>query len=85
MLNAPFAVAACVGQNTPVQLPVPTPVQHVYGAPAPVHNAALSDVRLDVPVVSGFKLIAMFPMNCEHPPPGQSAAVEHVLPLLVPR
>ena len=85
MLNAPFAVAACVGQKTPVQLPVPTPVQHVYGTPEPVHNATLSDVRLDVPVVSGFKLIAMFPMNCEHAPPGQSAFVVHVIPLLPPR
>ena len=85
LLNAPFAVAACVGQNTPVQVPAPTPVQHAYGAPAPVHDATFSDVRLDVPVVSGFKLIAMFPMNCAHCPPGQSVFVVHVAPLFVPR
>jgi hypothetical protein len=35
--------------------------------------------------VSGLRLIAMFPMNCAHVPPGQSPAIVHVAPLLVPR
>jgi hypothetical protein len=41
--------------------------------------------RDDVPVVSGLRLTAMFPMNCAQRPPGQSEPVEQVLPLLVPR
>ncbi len=85
VLKAPCAVVTCGAQKSPVQLPVPAPVQHAYGAPAPVHDAAFRLVKLDVPVVSGLRLIAMFPMNCAQRPPGQSLPVEQVAPLLVPR
>ena len=42
-------------------------------------------VRLAVPVVSGFRLIGMFPMNCAHRPPGQSPPVLHTALLFEPR
>ena len=66
--KAPFCVAVWLGQNT-LQFPAPAPVQHAFGVPEPVHEALSKDpVRLDVPVVSGLRLIPMFPMNCEHRP-----------------
>jgi hypothetical protein len=39
----------------------------------------------DTPVVSGSRLIGMFPMNCAQSPPGQSAPVLHTALLFVPR
>jgi hypothetical protein len=42
-------------------------------------------VRLDVPVVSGFRLIAMLPMNCAQVEPAQSEPVAHTLLLFGPR
>ena len=62
VLNAPFWIDPCPGQNSPV-----------------------GDVTDAVPVVSGFRLIAMFPMNCAHVPPGQSPLTEQVASLLLPR
>jgi hypothetical protein len=86
LLNAPFWLKVCPAQNT-LHTPVPTPVQHDAGVPAPV-QPVLSNVpvRLDVPVVSGLRLIGMSPMNCAHvPPPAQSPDVLHTLLLFVPR
>jgi hypothetical protein len=60
-------------------------VQQVNGVAAAVHDATFRLVRLDVPVVSGLRLIAMLPMNWAQTPPGQSPPVAQVLPLLVPR
>jgi hypothetical protein len=70
-----------------VQFPVPAPVQQLDGVPGPVHAALVGRLpaRLDVPVVSGFRLIGMFPMNCAQEPPGQSPLIMHTLLLFVPR
>ena len=83
--NAPFCVIVCPGQKT-LQFPAPNPVQHATGAPAPVHIALSKlPVRLAVPVVSGFRLIAMSPMNTAQNPPGQSVEIAQFIPLFVPR
>src|SRR5947209_6391146 len=70
VLKAPCCDLVCVLQKTPVHSPVPVPVQHANGAPTPVHPTTSKGVRLDVPVVRGFRLMAMLPMNCAHWPPG---------------
>jgi hypothetical protein len=44
----------------------------------------VTDVTLDEPVVSGFRLIGMFPTNWTHAPLGQSELVVQVSPLFVP-
>jgi hypothetical protein len=57
------------------------------GLPELVHAALVGfvPVKLAVPVVSGLRLIGMFPMNCAHCPPGQSPLTMQTLLLFVPR
>ena len=83
-LNAPFCDAVCPGQKR-LQLPWPAAVQHVCGEPEPVHRLLSNGVvRLEVPVVSGFRLIGMLPMNCAHDAPAQFELVEQVSSLFGP-
>ena len=51
----------------------------------PGQKRPLAFERVEVPVVSGFRSIAMSPTNWAQRPPGQSAPVEQALPLLEPR
>lgn len=88
LLNAPFWVAPWPVQKT-LQLPVPAPVQHATGLPAPM-QAELSCPEvfdlLAVPVVSGFRLTGIVPMYWAHTPLGQSTGpFGQRAPLFVPR
>jgi hypothetical protein len=69
-----------------VQFPVPAPVQQLAGMPAAVQSVLVgtTPVRLAVPVVSGFRLIGMFPMNCAHWAPAHVPPVEQMVLLFAP-
>lgn len=51
----------------------------------PGQKSPLAFERVAVPVVSGFRLMAMLPMNWAQRPPGQSPPTLHTAPLFVPR
>ncbi len=57
----------------------------IWAAVWPGQKVPVSDVRLVVSVVSGFKLIGMSPMNKAHRPCGQSPPFVHTLLLFAPR